>query len=75
MKKTLLAAAVLTAGAATTMAQESLQKPGFFDNISIGVQGGATTPLSHGSKFFKDMRGAAGLDIRKQITPAFLLFI
>ena len=71
MKKTLLAAAVLTAGAATTMAQESLQKPGFFDNISIGVQGGATTPLSHGSKFFKDMRGAAGLDIRKQITPAF----
>ena len=71
MKKTLLAVAVLTAGAATTMAQESMQKPGFFSNMSIGVQGGATTPLYHGSKFFKDMRGAAGIDIRKQITPAF----
>ncbi|MDE6291596.1 MAG: OmpA family protein [Muribaculaceae bacterium] len=73
MKKTLLAVAVLAAGAATTMAQESLQKPGFFSNMSIGVQGGATTPLKSGSKFFKDMRGAAGLDIRKQITPAFAL--
>ncbi len=55
------------------MAQESLEKPGFFSNMSIGVQGGATTPLYHGSKFFKDMRGAAGLEIRKQITPAFAL--
>lgn len=73
MKKTLLAVAVLAAGAATTMAQESMQKPGFFENMSIGVQGGATTPLYHGSKFFKDMRGVAGLDIRKQITPAFAL--
>ena len=73
MKKTLLAAAVLAAGAATMTAQESLQKPGFFSNMSIGVQGGATTPLYHGSKFFKDMRGVAGLDIRKQISPAFAL--
>ncbi|MDE5850659.1 MAG: OmpA family protein [Muribaculaceae bacterium] len=73
MKKTLLAVTFLAAGAATMMAQESLQKPGFFSNMSIGVQGGATTPLYHGSKFFKDMRGAAGLEIRKQITPAFAL--
>lgn len=57
------------------MAQESLEKPGFLSNMSIGVQGGATTPLKSGSKFFKDMRGAAGLDIRKQITPAFALGI
>ena len=71
MKKTLLAVTFLAAGAATMMAQESMQKPGFFSNMSIGVQGGATTPLYHGSKFFKDMRGAAGIDIRKQITPAF----
>ena len=73
MKKTLLAAAVLLSGAATMMAQQSLEKPGFFSNMSIGVQGGATTPLKSGSKFFKDMRGVAGLDIRKQITPAFAL--
>lgn len=75
MKKTLLAAALLTAGAATMMAQESLEKPGFFSNMSIGFQGGATTPLNSGSNFFKDMRGAVGLDIRKQITPAFALGI
>ena len=71
MKMTLLAVTFLAAGAAAMMAQESMQKPGFFSNMSIGVQGGATTPLYHGSKFFKDMRGAAGIDIRKQITPAF----
>lgn len=71
MKKMLLAATILIGGAATAMAQETMQKPGFFDNVSIGVQGGATTPLAKGSKFFKDMRGVAGLDIRKQVTPAF----
>lgn len=73
MKKTLLAVAFLAAGVATMTAQESLEKPSFFSNMSIGVQGGATTPLAKGSKFFKDMRGVAGLDIRKQITPAFAL--
>ena len=56
MKKTLLAVTFLAAGAATMMAQESMQNPGFFSNMSIGVQGGATTPLYHGSKIFKDMR-------------------
>lgn len=71
MKKTLLAASVLLGVAATAMAQEAMQKPGFFDTMSIGVQGGATTPLYNGSSFFKDMRGVAGLDIKKQITPAF----
>ena len=71
MKKILLAATVLLGSAASVMAQEAMQKPGFFDNMSIGVQGGATTPLAKGSKFVKDMRGVAGLDIRKQITPAF----
>lgn len=69
----LLAATVLLGSAASVMAQEAMQKPGFFDNIAIGVQGGGTTPLAKGSKFIKDMRGVAGLDIRKQITPAFAL--
>ncbi|MDE6649188.1 MAG: OmpA family protein [Muribaculaceae bacterium] len=73
MKKMLLAATVLLSGAATMTAQETLQKPGFFSNMSIGVQGGATTPMTSGKNFFKDMRGVAGLDIRKQITPAFAL--
>ncbi|MBO5444289.1 MAG: OmpA family protein [Muribaculaceae bacterium] len=73
MKKNLLAAIVLLGGAATMMAQEAMQKPRFFDNWAIGLQGGGTTPLRHGSSFFKDMRGVAGIDLRKQITPAFAL--
>lgn len=74
MKRTFIAATVLLLGsAATIMAQEALLRPRFFDNFAIGIQGGATTPLKHGSSFFKDMRGVAGLDIRKQITPAFAI--
>lgn len=72
MKTHLLVALALLGGATTAMAQESMQKPRFFDNWSIGLQGGASTPLkAHG--FFKNMRGVAGLDIRKQITPAFAI--
>lgn len=70
MKTRLLAAMVLLGGAMTAMAQEAIQKPRFFDNWSIGIQGGAATPLK-GGPFFKNMRGIVGLDVRKQITPAF----
>ncbi|MDE7159222.1 MAG: OmpA family protein [Muribaculaceae bacterium] len=72
MKKTLLAVALLGGAAATTMnAQElMLQKPNFGSNWSIGLDGGVTTPLNNGP-FFGNMRGAAGLHIQKQITPAF----
>ncbi len=70
MKTRLLAAIVLLGGTMTAMAQEAIQKPGFFDNWSIGIQGGAATPLK-GGPFFKNMRGIVGLDVRKQITPVF----
>lgn len=70
MKTRLLVAIALLGGATTVMAQEAMQKPRFFDNWSIGLQGGAATPLK-GGPFFKNMRGVAGIDIRKQVTPAF----
>lgn len=70
MKTRLLVAILLLGGATTVMAQEAMQQPRFFDNWSIGLQGGAATPLK-GGPFFKNMRGVAGIDIRKQITPAF----
>ncbi|MCM1490685.1 MAG: OmpA family protein [Muribaculum sp.] len=70
MKAHLLVAMVLLGGATTAMAQQAMQQPRFFDNWSIGLQGGAATPLK-GGPFFKNMRGVAGIDIRKQITPAF----
>ena len=70
MKKTLLFAA-LALGAMSASAQ-ALEQPKFFDNWSIGLDGGVTTPLKHAA-FFGDMRGLVGLHIQKQITPAFAL--
>lgn len=70
MKKTLLSA-VLALGALTAAAQ-AYEQPKFFDNWSIGLDGGVTTPLTHHA-FFGDMRGAFGAHIQKQVTPAFAL--
>lgn len=71
MKKFILAAALLAGATASMSAQElTLQKPNFGDNWWIGLTGGVTTPLYHGSSFIGDMRGLAGIDIKKQITPA-----
>ena len=70
MKKMLLTAALIAGGFASMNAQQALLKPGFFDNWSIGIDGGVTTPLNH-SAFWGDMRGVAGLNIKKQITPVF----
>lgn len=70
MKKTLLsAAAIVLFGAAIANAQ-AIEQPGLFDNVSIGLDGGVTTPI-HSNPFFGSMRGAAGLHIAKQITPVF----
>lgn len=68
MKKTLLLAA-LALGAMTANAQ-AVQQPGFFDNWSIGLDGGVTTPMKN-HPFFKSMRGLVGLNVKKQITPTF----
>ena len=55
MKKMLLTAALIAGGFASMNAQQALLKPGFFDNWSIGIDGGVTTPLNH-SAFWGDMR-------------------
>ncbi|MDE6310507.1 MAG: OmpA family protein [Muribaculaceae bacterium] len=70
MKKVLLSAAVAL-GALAANAQ-AVQQPGFFDNWSIGLDGGVTTPM-YRAPFWGDMRGVAGLHIQKQITPAFAM--
>lgn len=70
MKKTLLTA-VIALGALTASA-EAYEQPNFFDNWSIGLDGGAVTPLTHHA-FFGDMRGAFGMHLQKQITPAFAI--
>lgn len=68
MKKTLLIATIAL-GAMTANAQ-AVEQPGFFDNWSIGLEGGVTTPLTHHA-FFGSMRGQVGLNVKKQITPTF----
>ncbi len=68
MKKILLAA-IATVSLMSAQAQKAYQPVCFFDNWSIGLDGGVTTPLSKGHAFFGDMRGAFGLHIQKQVTP------
>ena len=68
MKKSILFAA-LALGAMTASAQ-GIEQPKFFDNWSVGLDGGVTTPL-HGHAFVRSARGLVGLHVTKQITPAF----
>ncbi|MDE6928384.1 MAG: OmpA family protein, partial [Muribaculaceae bacterium] len=68
MKKTVLVAA-LALGAMTASAQ-GIEQSSFFDNWSLGLDGGVTTPMNHAA-FWGDMRGVAGLHLDKQITPVF----
>lgn len=70
MKKTILFATIAL-GAMTASAQ-AIEQPRFFDNWSVGIDGGVTTPMSD-HPFFKSMRGIVGLHIDKQITPAFAI--
>ena len=68
MKKTILLS-VLALGALAINAQTVVVKGGgFWDNWSMGVQGGATMKMS-GEGFFKSARSAFGLTLGKQWTP------
>ena len=67
MKKIVLIA-LAACGLMTAQAQKAYETPGFFDNWSVGVDGGVTTPISNHA-FFGDMRGAFGLHLQKQVTP------
>lgn len=69
MKKTLVLALAATAVGAAS-AQQPLAPSALFDNTSVSVDGGVTTPMT-GSPFFGDMRGAIGLTFQKQITPTY----
>ena len=68
MKKTILLS-VLALGALAINAQTVVVKGGgFWDNWSMGVQGGATMKMS-GEGFFKSARPAFGLTLGKKWTP------
>ena len=70
MKKTIIAATAIAALGALSASAQVIEQPKFYDNWSIGLDGGVTTPMSHHA-FFGSMRGVAGLHIGTQITPVF----
>ena len=68
MKKTILLS-VFALGALTINAQTAVvEGGGFWDNWSLGIQGGATMKMN-GTGFFKSARPAFGLTLGKQWTP------
>ena len=68
MRKTILLS-VFALGALTINAQTAVvEGGGFWDNWSMGIQGGATMKMS-GTGFFKSARPAFGLTLGKQWTP------
>ncbi len=69
MKTFILSATLISMGLVAT-AQNAIEQSRFTDNMSATVKGGAVTPLNS-SDFLGNMRGAFGLDLRKQFTPAF----
>lgn len=69
MKKLFALGAGLTALTFSTVnAQTAIEQSKFCDNWSLGLKGGAVTPMKH-APFFGDMRGVVGLDLKKNITP------
>ena len=68
MRKTILLS-VFALSALTINAQTAVvEGGGFWDNWSMGIQGGATMKMS-GAGFFKSARPAFGLTVGKQWTP------
>ena len=68
MKKLILLAAIAF-GVVSANAEPILQ-PKLWENWSVGLDAGTTTPLKHAA-FWGDMRPILGLTVKKQITPTF----
>lgn len=68
MKRMILLPAIAL-GVMTASAQ-AIEQSSFFDNMSVGVNGGVTTPM-YKSPFFKSMRPVVGVTVDKMITPTF----
>lgn len=70
MKKNIFAVIALALAGTAIASAQYIEQPKLFDNVSIGLQGGVTTPMSN-QPFFGSMRGVAGLNVAKQISPVF----
>ena len=69
MKKYVLLVAMCV-GAMALNAQEAMETSKFFDNWSLTLKGGGVSPFQNYS-VISNTRGLVGLELRKQITPAF----
>ena len=69
MKKILLAIAVATSSLVAN-AQVAVEESKFFDNWSLGIQGGVYEPTV-GQNVFSAMRAGVNVEIAKQISPMF----
>ena len=73
MKIRILSIAVLVASAMGANAQEkAISYSKFFDNWQLGVKGGGFSD-THREAFLKNTRATFGLELEKQISPAFRL--
>ena len=69
MKKFILMMALMFSAVMGVKAQTALETQKFFDNTSVGIVVGATTPLDFNSVF--PLNTVAGLKIGKDFTPVF----
>ena len=69
MKK-FLSVIALALVAMSASAENLYKESKFFDNWYLGIQGGIASPAV-GHAFWKDARGAFGLNVGKQLTPVF----
>jgi len=69
MKKLLFIASMFFLGISSSQAQVAYEKAKFFDNVYLGVEGGASTNLSFNSTF--PLNGAAGIKLGKNFSPVF----
>lgn len=68
MKRMLLLPAIAI-GVMAASAQV-IEQPKCLDNVSVGINGGVTTPMAN-HPFFKSMRPVVGVTVDKMVTPTF----
>lgn len=65
-----MAAALVAASFSANAQQTTVEGAKFLDNISIGINGGVASPMKN-YKFWDNSRGVIGINIQKDLTPAF----
>lgn len=70
MKKFLMMMALMLSLVLSINAQTAIETPKFLDNVYVGVEAGATTPLNFVQPF-KNINPVAGIVLGKDLTPVF----